>query len=81
MADITQMTDAQKLKLEVYRLVMNDSAATEKAIEFIAGNELNFELFKDAYCAKTSNEPTALAKTEKAIREAKEVLDLFTTGA
>lgn len=80
MADITQMTDAQKLKLEVYRLVMNDSAATEKAIEFIAGNELNFELFKDAY-SKTANEPTALAKTEKAIREAKEVLDLFSTGA
>ncbi|EPO6584303.1 DUF2560 family protein [Enterobacter hormaechei] len=79
MADITQMTDAQKLKLEVYRLVMNDSAATEKAIDFIAGNELNFELFKDAY-DKTANEPTALAKTEKAIREAKEVLDLFTTG-
>lgn len=76
MPDITQMTDAQKLKLEVYCMVMNDSAATEKAIEFIAGSELNFELFKDAY-NKTGSEPTALAKTEKAIREAKEVLDLF----
>lgn len=76
MPDITQMTDAQKLKLEVYRLVMNDSAATEKAIEFIASSELNFELFKDAY-AKTANENTALAKTEKAIRIAKEVKDLF----
>ncbi|WP_286933876.1 DUF2560 family protein [Leclercia sp. UBA5958] len=76
MAETTLMTDAQKLKLEVFRMVMNDSAATEKAIEFIAGSELNFELFKDAY-AKTATEPTALAKTEKAIREAKEVLDLF----
>lgn len=76
MPDITQMTDAQKLKLEVYRMVMNDSAATEKAIEFIAGSELNFELFKDAYY-KTATEPTAMTKTEKAIREAKEVLDLF----
>lgn len=76
MADITQMTDAQHLKLQVYRLVMNDSAATEKAIEFIAGSILNYELFKDAY-AKTANETTARAKTEKAIREAKEVLDLF----
>lgn len=76
MAEITQMTDAQKLKLEVFRMVMNDSAATEKAIEFIADSELNFELFKDAY-NKTGNEPTAMAKTEKAIREAKEVLDLF----
>lgn len=76
MPDITQMTDSQKLKLEVYRLVMNDSAATEKAIEFIASSELNFELFKDAY-AKTANENTALAKTEKAIRIAKEVKDLF----
>lgn len=76
MPDITQMTEAQKLKLEVYRLVMNDSAATEKAIEFIASSELNFELFKDAY-AKTASEVTALAKTEKAIRIAKEVKDLF----
>jgi hypothetical protein len=76
MPDITQMTESQKLKLEVYRLVMNDSAATEKAIEFIASSELNFELFKDAY-AKTTSEVTALAKTEKAIRIAKEVKDLF----
>lgn len=76
MADITQMTDAQKLKLEVFRMVMNDSAATEKAIEFIAGSELTFELFKDAY-ARTATEPTALSKTEKAIREAKQALDLF----
>ena len=76
MAETTLMTDAQKLKLEVFRMVMNDSAATEKAIEFIAGSELNFELFKDAY-AKTATEPSALAKTETAIREAKEVLDLF----
>lgn len=76
MTEITKMTEAQSLKFEIYRLVMNDSAATEKAIEFIAGSELNFVLFKDAY-AKTANENTALAKTEKAIRIAKEVKDLF----
>lgn len=79
MADITQMTDAQKLKLEVNRLVMNDSAATEKAIEFIAGNELNFELFKDQYHLAGA-EVSPVSRTDKAIREAKEALDLFTAG-
>lgn len=76
MPELTPITEEQALKLKVFRLVMNDTAAAEKAIAFISGSSLNFELFQDAY-ARSHTEPTAVASTEKAIREAKESLDLF----
>ncbi|MDI7612324.1 DUF2560 family protein, partial [Cronobacter sakazakii] len=42
------MTDTQQLNLELYRLVMKDTAAAKKAIAFVGGNQLKAELFKDA---------------------------------
>lgn len=80
MAEITGMTDLQQMNLDILRIVQSDTAAAQKAIEFIQGSKLNFELFKDHY-AMAIVEPTPVARTEKAIREAKEALDLFATGA
>lgn len=80
MAEITALTELQQMNLEILRLVQSDTAAAEKAITFVNGSKLNFELFKDQL-ALAAAETTALARTEKAIREAKEALDLFTTGA
>lgn len=80
MAEITALTELQQMNLEILRLVQSDTAAAEKAITFVNGSKLNFELFKDQL-ALAAAETTALASTEKAIREAKEALYLFTTGA
>ncbi|EGU9001419.1 DUF2560 family protein [Salmonella enterica] len=80
MADITELTELQQMNIEILRLVQSDTAAAEKAIAFVAGKKLNFELFKDQL-ALAQGEGTALARSEKAIRQAKEALDLFTTGA
>lgn len=80
MAEITQMTDVQQMNLEILRLVQGDTAAAEKAITFVDGNKLNYELFKDRYHLATT-EPTALSRTDKAIKEAKEALMLFQAGA
>ncbi|PAV94175.1 hypothetical protein CJD50_22155 [Hafnia paralvei] len=80
MAEITALTELQQMNLEILRLVQSDTAAAEKAITFVNGSKLNFELFKDQL-ALAAAETTALARTEKAIREAKEALDLFPTGA
>lgn len=66
-------------ELDILRLVQSDTAAAEKAIAFVAGSKLNFELFKDQLVL-AQGEGTALARAEKAIREAKEALDLFTAG-
>ena len=77
MAEITELTELQQMNLEILRLVQSDTAAAEKAITFVNGSKLNFELFKDQLAA---GEGTALARAEKAIREAKEALDLFTAG-
>lgn len=79
MAEIIGMTELQQMNLEILRLVQSDTAAAEKAITFVNGSKLNFELFKDQL-ALAAAETTALARTEKAIREAKEALDLFPTG-
>lgn len=76
MTAITELTDVQQMNLELLRLVQSDTAAAEKAIEFVAGVKLNYELFKDQYTLAGA-EQTPLARTEKAIREAKEVLTLF----
>lgn len=53
--------------------------SSKEAIAFVAGSKLNFELFKDQLVL-AQGEGTALARAEKAIREAKEALDLFTAG-
>lgn len=77
MAEITALTELQQMNLDILRLVQNDTAAAEKAIAFVAGSKLNFELFSDQLNLAGA-ETTALARAEKAIREAKEALDLFT---
>ena len=79
MAEITELTDLQQMNLEILRLVQSDTAAAEKAIQFVNGNKLNFELFKDQLVL-AQGEGTSLNRAEKAIREAKEALDLFTPG-
>lgn len=80
MAEITEMTDVQQMNLEILRLVQSDTAAAEKAITFVDGNKLNYELFKDQY-QLAGAENTPVSRTDKAIREAKEALTLFTAGA
>lgn len=80
MAEITALTEVQQMNLDILRLVQSDTAAAEKAIAFVKGSRLNFELFKDQL-ALAHGEGTSLARAEKATREAKEALDLFSTGA
>ncbi|ELQ6121956.1 DUF2560 family protein [Cronobacter sakazakii] len=76
MAEVTQMTDTQLLNLDLYRLVMKDTAAAKKAIAFVAGNQLKAELFKDAYTLATA-ESGVVGRTDKAIQTATEALALF----
>ena len=76
MAEINELTELQQMNLDILRMVQSDTAAAEKAIAFVAGQRLNFELFRDQLRLAAA-ESTSLARTEKAIREAKEALDLF----
>ena len=79
MAEINELTDLQQMNLDILRMVQSDTAAAEKAIAFVAGQRLIFELFRDQLRLAAA-ETTSLARAEKAIREAKEALDLFTSG-
>lgn len=68
MAEIIGMTESQQMNLDILRLVQSDTAAAEKAIAFVSGSKLNFELFKDQL-ALAHAEGTSLARAEKAIRD------------
>lgn len=46
---MTEITAQNKMRLELLRLVGNDTAAAQAAIEFVKDDALKFELFKDAY--------------------------------
>lgn len=55
---------------------MKDTAAAQKAIDFIKDDPLKQELFKDQY-ALAANESGLVSRTEKAIKECQEALSLF----
>ncbi|MEY0957292.1 DUF2560 family protein [Providencia rettgeri] len=74
---MTTITAQNQMRLDLLRLVGNDTAAAQAAIEFVKDDELKFELFKDAYKqCQTENE--FVSRAQKAAREAQEALDLFT---
>lgn len=70
------LTAQQSTRLELLRLVMNDTAAAQAAIEFVGDDLLKLELFKDQYKLATA-EGGVVARTFKAIQDAKEALTLF----
>ncbi|MDI3197123.1 DUF2560 family protein [Serratia ureilytica] len=73
---IIEMTELQAMNLEIFRMVENDTAAAEKAITFISGDKLKYELFKDGY-NRAYNEGASVSRVDKAIRTVEEALDLF----
>lgn len=78
--EIIGMTDVQAMNLEIFRLVMSDTTAASKAIAFVAGERLKYELFRDSY-ANASSDESIVSRTEIAIRKATEALDLFQLSA
>ncbi len=80
MAEIIPMTEEQKLKLEIYRLLSKNNSAAEEAFQFIGTDELKLELFKIHFQSGGANSDITI-RTFEAVRKSKEALDLFTTGA
>lgn len=76
MTDIVQITDTQKLKLELLTLVSNDATAFKKASEFVGNDMLRFELFRTCY-AQAHMQPTPVAKAEEAVTEAEQRLAIM----
>lgn len=73
---ISQIDEKQWLNLEVYRLVQRDTAAAKKAIAFVNGDQLRYELFKDGMTLATA-ETGVVDRTDKAIQVATEAYALF----
>lgn len=73
---MTEITAQHQMRLDLLRLVSNDTAAAQEAIKFVKDDALKFELFKDAY-HKCQTESQFVARAQKAAREAQEALDLF----
>ena len=70
------MNEEQALNLSIYRLVMRDTAAAKKAINYVSGDALKLELFTDGYTLATG-ETGVVARTDKAIQIATEAYALF----
>lgn len=79
MEELNTMTDEQKFKLEIYKLVMSQNAAAEEAFAFIGTDQLKLELFKIHYNSGGANSDFT-SRTIEAVRKAKEALDLFNSG-
>lgn len=79
MAEINSMTEEQKFKLEIYKLVQNQNAAAEEAFAFIGTDQLKLELFK-IHLNLTNGNPDLVPRVIEAVRKSKEALDLFSTG-
>jgi hypothetical protein len=73
---MTEITAQNQMRLELLRLVGNDTAAAQAAIEFVNDDALKFELFKDAY-KQCQTEREFVSRAQKAAREAQQALDLF----
>jgi hypothetical protein len=73
---IIGMTELQVMNLEIFRMVMSDTAAGEKAIAFINGDQFKYELFKDAY-AKAQIEGQPVSRVDRAIKTTEEALLVF----
>ncbi|WP_323083925.1 DUF2560 family protein [Providencia alcalifaciens] len=71
-----EITPVNQMRLEIKRLVGNDTAAAQAAIEFIKDDQLKYELFKDAW-VNCQTESQFVARAQKAAREAQQALDLF----
>ncbi|MCL8533820.1 DUF2560 family protein [Proteus mirabilis] len=74
---MTEITAQNQMRLELLRLVGNDTAAAQAAIEFVKDDALKFELFKDAYNT-CQTEAQFVARAQKAARDAQQAMDLFT---
>lgn len=73
---MAELTDQQKLRLNILSLVQNDTAAAQEAIDYIADDSLKLELFNRQY-ALAQAEQTPLTRTIKAIKGVKDALPLF----
>lgn len=76
MVDVKKVDEWNLMRLEILRLLMNDTAAAQEAIAFISDDQLKCELFMDNY-KQVQTEAGVVARTLKAIDEAKKALVLF----
>lgn len=67
---MTEITAQNQMRLELLRLVGNDTAAAQAAIEFVKDDALKFELFKDAY-KQCQTESEFVSRSQKAAEKLK----------
>ena len=76
-----ELTDKEKIRLAIYKLVGADKAAAEKAIEFVKDDPLRYEVFTDRYGRVTTEyeyqQNSPVAKVIKACSDAEDILLLF----
>ena len=73
---MTDITEIQRNKLEIIRMLSSDIDAARIAFEFIDNDELKMQVFKDQYLL-ISEEKTPTEKTAHAIYAAAAIIQLI----
>jgi len=76
---MSEVTDAQQIRLNLLSTLNYDTAAAAKAIAFVQDSQLKYQIFIQQF-NRVVTESEVVAKTIKAIQEATEALALFDTG-
>lgn len=71
-----EITAEQQMRLDILRLVLQDTAAAQIAIDFIKDEKLKFEIFRDLW-RESGAESTPVSRAQKSIQKGKEALLLF----
>ncbi|OAH25376.1 DUF2560 family protein [Serratia marcescens] len=79
MAETTEVTQAESIRLKIIKMVGYDTAAAAAAIKFVADDHLKFTMFEMQHGRAELNAMEPIPKVMKAIQESKEALALFDT--
>lgn len=78
MAEATELTPSQKIRLTLLTTVGFDTAAAAKAIEYVADDPLKSSLFQQQY-SRTYPDTSLVSKMDRVIQNCKEALTLFSS--
>ncbi|WP_454878611.1 DUF2560 family protein [Serratia inhibens] len=78
---MSEITQADSIRLKILVQVGYDTAAAAQAIEFVSDDPLKAAIFDKQYSRVDITITEVIARTTKAIQESKEALMLFDTPA
>ncbi|HAT3746283.1 TPA: DUF2560 family protein [Serratia marcescens] len=81
MAEATEITQAESIRLKLLEIVGYDTAAAKQAIDFVKDSPIKADMFERQFRRFELESKDPIARTLKAIQESTEALILFNEPA